>query len=295
MTDAPPTSSTPAAPVRKTPVQHLDAWMAAHPWHPRFAPLLYYVFFNALIAAAGSWNPSTYAILYPLQILSTATLIFRYRRLTPELNFRFHWIAIPVGLLSTVVWIALGMKMAQLWPTRFDPQPPTKSMIETMGPTVGWLAASMRLLGMSIVVPMVEEMPLRSALLRSLHLARDTGYFILQVLGDLPVIGNLVMATDISLRADIVKQPMAAAFERYPLGTLSLFSVIASSLLWCVMSHGMRDWPATIILGIAWALAVAMTNRGNRKLGLGPVIWTHGLCNASLWAWTIHSGDWRFL
>ncbi len=43
------------------------------------------------------------------------------------------------------------------------------------------------------------------------------------------------------------------------------------------------------------ALVVTMTNHGQRKLGLGPVIWTHGLCNASLWAWTIYSGDWRFL
>ena len=38
------------------------------------------------------------------------------------------------------------------------------------------------------------------------------------------------MTTDISLRADVIKQPMAAAFDRYPLGTLSLFSVIVADL-----------------------------------------------------------------
>jgi hypothetical protein len=38
-----------------------------------------------------------------------------------------------------------------------------------------------------------------------------------------------------------------------------------------------------------------VTNRGGRQMGLGPVIWAHGLTNAALWGYTLYTGDWRFL
>jgi hypothetical protein len=31
------------------------------------------------------------------------------------------------------------------------------------------------------------------------------------------------------------------------------------------------------------------------RLGLGPIIWSHGLTNALLWLYTLTSDDWRFL
>ena len=44
---------------------------------------------------------------------------------------------------------------------------------------------------------------------------------------------------------------------------------------------------------------VWVTNRESlpegKRLGLGPVVWSHGLVNAGLWAYTYYTDDWQFL
>jgi hypothetical protein len=164
-----------------------------------------------------------------------------------------------------------------------------------MGPVLGNVTLGLRLLGMSIVVPMFEELAYRSAVLRSFRHPRDVGVAILQLLGDLPVIGDIIMKTRASQEADRIRRPMALAFDKTPLGVVSVFSVVASLLLWCVVSHMPRDWPGTIACGLPFIWLTVITNRGQRKMGLGPVIWAHGLTNAGLWLYTVITHDWRFL
>jgi hypothetical protein len=42
---------------------------------------------------------------------------------------------------------------------------------------------------------------------------------------------------------------------------------------------------------VIYCLVLAAT----RARGLGPVVWTHGITNAALWAYTLYTDDWRFL
>ncbi|MDH3582849.1 MAG: hypothetical protein OER86_01395, partial [Phycisphaerae bacterium] len=143
----------------------LDRWMADHPWHPRLLPLFVYVVFLMGIGAATDWQPQIYPLLYALQCVVVAALLWRYRSLLGEMNFRFHWLAVPAAAAGAAAWIGLGRAMMDLWPQHFAPEAPPTSFMDDMGPAVGWTAMGLRLLGMSLLVPVIEELFYRSALL----------------------------------------------------------------------------------------------------------------------------------
>jgi hypothetical protein len=299
---APTTTPLPAKP-RLSPPQKLDAWAALHPWHPRFLPFIVYVVFLSLSKLVADSKPTDPALLnithvaapllYLVGAVLVAWLIHRYRALTPELNWKFHWLAVPLAVLSVAAWIVLGRLMAQAWPARFDG--PVADPLAESGPLLGWTGLVLRVMGMALVVPMFEELAIRSAVLRSFNTWHDAKTALLQLVSDLPLLGDLVMNTEASRQADRVKQPLAAAFHRTAFEDITIFGILASSLLWCPISHTMRDWPGTIVCGVLWGLLLRYTNRNGRSLALGPVIWTHALTNALLWAWVVYYGDWRFL
>ena len=85
-------------------------------------------------------------------------------------------------------------------------------------------------------------------------------------------------------------------FYETPLGKVSVFGIAASTFIF-MLNHVPRDYVGCIMCGVLWCLMVKWTNGESRKrkLGLGPVIWSHGLTNALLWWYTIASGDWQFL
>ena len=80
----------------------MDRWMAAHPWHPRVVPLLVYLVLLMVIGFARDSYPVSYPFLYTFQCLLVCWLMWRYRKLTPELNVKFHWLCIPVGVFVAV-------------------------------------------------------------------------------------------------------------------------------------------------------------------------------------------------
>jgi hypothetical protein len=273
-------------------LQALDRFMESHPWHPRVVPFVVYVAMLFGIGWLREVDARAYVAGYVVMCVITAWLLWRYRRLTPELNWRFHWLAVPVALLATVGWIWPGMVMSDRWPTWFDGK---GDRLLSMGPALGWTAVVLRAIGMSVVVAMFEELFFRSAMLRSLHEPRWMWIAVVQWAEDLPVIGEKIAATKMARAVADVRRPLAVAMERTPVGVLSVFSVIASSVLWAPISHHMRDWPGTLVCGVLYALLVGWTNRGERRMGLGPVVWAHGLTNLFLCAWTVWSDDWRFL
>lgn len=269
----------------------LDAFMAAHPAHPRFVPLAVYLIFLSLIVAAQDHTHYAYPPLYALQCGVVAWLLWRYRRLTPEVTLSFHWSVIPSALFVLVMWIALGEGMTRLFPGTFDStEPHPFELMRETSPPLFYTSLSMRLLGMSLLVPFVEELFNRSLLLRCLHGARASWMGVLQMLQDMPLIGEWVMERQSAIRAASLPGQFRAQFEATALGTLSLFGVVASSIVF-MMVHMTRDKPAAFLTGVTWCLMLAWT----RRKGLGPVIWSHGLTNALLWAYVIYTNDWRFL
>ena len=267
-----------------------DRWMAERPWRPRLIPYAVYVAFLSLTGLVLTHAPQAYVPAYVVQCALVGWLLWRNRRLTPELNLKFHWLAIPIGLGVAAAWIALGQAMANLDPSRFGQDAEPFMAESQMGPAVGWAAFSMRLLGMSILVPLFEELFIRSYLLRVFHRRRLVLLAVVQWLEELPVIGDRIIQTRLAREAASSGDVLTDAFESTPLGALSWTGVVLSTAVFMVF-HLPRDWPAIWVCGPAYCLLLAAT----RRYGLGPVIWAHGLTNACLWGYTLATGDWRFL
>lgn len=270
--------------------------MQLHPWHPRVAPWCVYLLFLMVISCAGGVWPGSYPVLYVIQCAVVLWMLYRYRRLTPELTLRFHWLAIPAGLGVAVLWIFAAEEVVQRFPGPFD-QVGAKPFFE-MGKVGGSIALALRLVGMSLVVPMFEELFNRSLLLRSFHRRRPTIRGVIQIIMDFPIVGEWLMHTRLGMQADKEPTSFAHEFEAASFGRLSVFGVAASTAVFVAVHHP-RDWPACFVCGIVYCLVVGAT----RTRGLGPVIWTHGITNAALWAYTVYihntteggSPIWRFL
>lgn len=294
--------------------------MHRHPWHPRVLPFLVYAVFLGLIPFARDvWQPS-YILLYTIQCSLVLLILYRYRHHLPELTLRFHWLALPVGIGVAVAWVAIGLWLVKLFPSLFAGRGAEDFRNDDqLGPQLGWVMLVLRLLGMSIVVPMFEELFVRSLLLRSLSSFRRTAIGVVQALEDLPLIGEWVMNTSLASRADKHGPVFGQEFHRNPLGAVTAFGVAASTLIF-MSYHDPRDWLGCIVCGVAYCLLVAWTNRptpvdasstrGDEFLpganpraistshvghGLGPVIWAHGITNALLWVYTVYTNDWQFL
>lgn len=322
MTAAPPVSPTHnggpvpdhTAPPRSEPangwLDQLDRFAAANPWHARVLPFVVYIAFLFVIDLARGVSLYTYPLLYAIQCGVVAWLLWRFKRqgLLPELNIRFHWLAIPIGLGLTWAWIELGQLTIHLWP-RLDGAGPDKdphyfqTMLE-LDPALGWASLVLRFLGMSLLVPLFEELFVRSAVLRGMHRPRDTGIAFVQLAEDMPLIGDAVSNTALGARAAAEPPLFTKQLMETPVGRLSIFGVVASTAVFTI-NHGMRDWLGCIACGVAWCALLWWTNRGalanpatpdaKPRLGLGPIVWSHGVCNAALWAYCVYTGDWQWM
>ncbi len=296
----------------------LDAWMAKSDWHPRIVPFVVYLAFLPLIDLATTQTLYAYPVLYFVQCSVVVWLLWRYRKLLPELNWKFHWLVIPTAVGLTAAWVGLGYAMTGLssWfetagsPGNDDLHPFQELRLAM--PALFYLSMGLRLLGMSLVVPMFEELFIRSLCLRALHSARMTAIGVLQVLHDMPLVGEWFMHTDWGKRAAGKEGMFMQQFHATPLGKLSVFGVAASTFIFMI-HHVPRDWAGCIACGVVWCWLLWYTNRGpgygdrgsvtaepasqqrRPALGLGPIVWSHGLTNALLWGYTLWSNDWQFL
>lgn len=316
----------------------LDPWMAANPWHPRLTPYFVYVggLFILSLLPFGWHLPAT--ALYVVQVLIVAWLLWRARGLLPEMNLKFHWLAVPTAIGLTAAWVGLGKATATVVPA-FAPDTVTPAAEQHRMPAIGeaygqaamWTALSLRLLGMALVVPVFEELFMRSAMVRGLHRPGPTGTGILQLLSDLPVVGDLIGEREAVRRANQQPAMLTKQLVETPVGALTLFAVAASTLVFAA-GHHPRDWAGCIACGVVWCGLLWWTNRGRLSgrgpgpgvrgpdggagangtvatvedpepgtrnptpaLGLGPIIWSHGLTNALLWGWVVYSGEWYWL
>lgn len=316
------------------PLAKLDAFMADSPWHPRLVPFFIYIILGLFVLGlAVAAAPVTRPFVYTLVVALVCVLLWRYRRLTPELNIKFHWLAVPTGVGLLFAWVYLGY--ATNWAAREVADVPylgpavdfcvgTTSAVSTadvearelhpiqrgrtqFGDIWYWATMVLRLLGMTLVVPLFEELFIRSAVLRGTISRSKTWRGILQVLHDLPIVGGFVSGTKAGQAADAAPPAFTEQFKATPIGMISVFSVIASTVVF-MLSHQRRDWLGCVACGVVWALMVWWTNRPRKqkgetweslppggRYGLGPVVWSHGITNALLWAWTLRVGDWQFL
>jgi len=311
----------------------LDDAMAASPWHPRLVPFFLWILVMAVSVWLRPHAPLLWPALYAGKCAAVVWLLWRYRRLIPEVNWRFHWAAVPTAVGLLIAWIGLGWWMAGEFGQRFDallagqpiglsvPGEATTTAAEASGtsdalsraaaqpPDPGFFAGTLynhwlpglfllgitlKLIGMALVVPMFEELFTRSALLRGLNKWQQTKTGMIQFACDLPVLGEWLIHTDTGRRATQQPPALTEQLQNTAVGVLGVTGVVASTLIFTA-SHLPRDWPGAVACGLVWCGLLWWTNRGDRKLGLGPVIWSHALTNALLWGYTLITWDWQFL
>ncbi|MCC5828494.1 MAG: CPBP family intramembrane metalloprotease [Phycisphaeraceae bacterium] len=290
--------------------------MERHPAHPRLVPFVLYVALLFVVVLAREQHPLTYPVLYAIKIALVSWVVWRYRKLMPEITLSFHWLAIPAAVICTAGWIGLAWLMAGEFGIRMEAvmageplgaidyaaEDVTAGIFAITStnffvgfleshPAAAWISLGMRLLGMTILVAIIEEVLYRSLLLRSLSRWRDTRIALLQFLGDMPIIGDMILHRKAVIEAAKEDHVLKRAFERVPLGHVTFFGVLIGAVLWSALSHLPRDWPGTFLCAFVFAWVLVKT----REKGLGPVIWAHGLTNALLWGYVIATGDWQFL
>ncbi len=342
------TALTPNQPPNQTPAEasgpltRLDAWMAVNPWHPRATPFFVYII-GILVGGFFLSGPEPFGqpflrpFIYTVQVGLVVFLLWRYRRLLPELNVKFHWLAVPTGIGLLFAWVYLGYAtiglsraaqgvpvlgdvMAYLVDPALPISPAEAAQLRAQGDAGSvpiydgrvsygdawfWTTMSLRLLGMSIVVPLFEELWVRSAVLRGTFSPSKTKTAILQIAQDLPVIGDSIAQTK-AAKAAAKEPPMfTRQLVETRVGQVSFFAVIASTLVF-MLAHQRRDYLGCIACGVVWCWLVWYTNRPKKgetwadqpaggRIGLGPIVWSHGITNAALWAWTLWTNDWQFL
>jgi len=135
------------------------------PWFPYVAP---FVAFILLTYGGGHW-PEAAHLWYLAKTVVVGAMLWSFRRHYPELRpggGGGNWaIATVVGGVVLAVWVAPERLLAPLMmgePSGFDPH------AFGLGTSLTWAVIAVRLLGASVVVPVMEELFWRSFLMRYL-------------------------------------------------------------------------------------------------------------------------------
>ena len=289
----------------------VDQWVASNPWNPRLLPYLAYLLLLAVGQLAAEAMPPLLPVVSALQLAVVGAMLWRYRRQTPELNLRLHWSAIVTGVALLPAWLYAGWLSNELG-GMFEPTietHPIEAMIAEQ-PAIGWAAMSLRFATMVLLVPFFEELFIRSGCLRGFSSPRRCWTGLMQLASDLPGVGERIALSERGRRANAQPPQFTAQLESVPLGRVTWFGVVVSTVVFAAAHHP-RDWFGCIICGVVWGFMVWWLNPADRpsprkqdtgeadtactNYGLGPVIWSHAIINALLWGYTLWADNWEFL
>jgi len=131
----------------------------------RIAP---FAVFAALTMAQGQFGETGAYWIYALKTFVGAWLIWLTRAHVKEMRWNFSWESIVAGVAVFIIWVGLdGLYPAiPLFSERAASFNPLKSYGD--GSALAWMFIAVRVLGSSLVVPMLEEVFYRSFLYRCL-------------------------------------------------------------------------------------------------------------------------------
>lgn len=113
---------------------------------------------TSMVAAAFS---DGFDVLYPLTVIATAVVLFRYRNVYRSLPFAISPVAIAIGVAVFAIWIVLDPS---------SPGTPSRSVarLAELPPALAAAWLVVRGIGTVITVPIAEELAFRGYLLRKL-------------------------------------------------------------------------------------------------------------------------------
>lgn len=132
----------------------------ANPVYARVAPFFVFV---ALTACQGKLGAASAYWFYLAKTIVGVWLIFEMRPLVSEMRWAFSWEAIVVGVLIFALWVGLDPHYP-----KFIKSGSTGNPAEVFGQNsaLAWFFDAVHILGMTLVVPPLEEVFYRSLLYR---------------------------------------------------------------------------------------------------------------------------------
>ncbi len=139
--------------------------MRASPEYARFTPLLVFVI---ITFAGGTMGGDWMFWLYALKVAVGAWLIWEMRPVVEEMRWAFSWEAAVVGVVIFVVWVGLDPFVPRNTLFFKDTEESIWNPFARFGDAsmVAWVLIVIRIFGMTIIVPPLEEVFYRSFLYR---------------------------------------------------------------------------------------------------------------------------------
>lgn len=134
------------------------------PIYARFAPFFIFCVITAAGAIGGDWKFWFYA----LKVFVGAWLILEMRPFVAEMRWAISWEAIVVGVAVFALWVGLDPYYPMNHILFSDTKESLWNPFERFGQdsVLGWTLMSLRIAGMTFVVPPLEEVFYRSFLYR---------------------------------------------------------------------------------------------------------------------------------
>ena len=124
---------------------------------PFIAPLFLFMVFLSV----QGYFPDRHYELYPIAATLVAVVIAWYWRSYPSLKPSAPLLSIVVGIVGVVIWIGLDPFLVH-----YDQPLIGRNPFQLYPPALAWLLFSLRLLGISLCVPIMEELFWRGFLMR---------------------------------------------------------------------------------------------------------------------------------
>lgn len=222
---------------------------------PRVLPFAVYIFFLALseiiawlsahVSSLAAYSQSAALWLYPVKTAAVLAALLYFWPCYDELKSKTK-----ITLRDVLLAVGIGLFVYLVW-VRIDwpwAQQGEASGYDPWlaGGAAGNVLAAVRLFGAVLVVPVMEELFWRSFLLRYL---------------------------------------ISSRFEQVPLGTFTLFSFLATIVLFGLEHH---LWLAGMIAGVAYTLLLYRTGR------LWPSILAHAVTNLALGVHVLMTQEWSW-
>jgi len=132
---------------------------------PLLARVIPFAVFAALTMFQGRFGDTSQYLIYALKTIIGVWLIWQVRPCVREMRWKLSWEAIAVGIFVFVAWVGLDGLYPMLAP-RSEGFNPVRTY--GAGSILAVTFAGVRLVGSSLVVPMLEEVFYRSFLYRYL-------------------------------------------------------------------------------------------------------------------------------
>ncbi len=131
--------------------------MLKSPVVPFVAPFLLYM----LILSGEGWFPDQHYLIYPIKSLLVGAVIVGFWRVLPSLKPSAPVLSVLVGIVGVVLWVGLDP-----WLVKYEQPLVGRNPFLLYPAGEAWVLFGLRVLGISIVVPIMEELFWRGFLMR---------------------------------------------------------------------------------------------------------------------------------